>query len=89
MHKGVKCLDIPTIRVYISRDVIFDENVFRFVNLHPNVRARLWFKIVLLPPALLNHSIPDQGGELANDHVANISNPATNILGPVPIENMR
>ena len=24
-HKGVKCLDIPTGRVYISRDVVFDE----------------------------------------------------------------
>jgi hypothetical protein len=30
LHKGYKCLHIPTNRVYISRDVVFDENVFPF-----------------------------------------------------------
>jgi histone deacetylase 1/2 len=29
-HKGYKCLHILTNRVYISRDVVFDENVFPF-----------------------------------------------------------
>jgi hypothetical protein len=29
-HKGYKCLDLETGRVYISRDVIFDEAVFPF-----------------------------------------------------------
>ena len=33
MHKGYKCLHVPSNRVYISRDVIFDENVFPFSNL--------------------------------------------------------
>ena len=28
LHKGYKCLHIPTNRVYISRDVVFDETVF-------------------------------------------------------------
>lgn len=28
LHKGYKCLDRSTGRVYISRDVIFDENIF-------------------------------------------------------------
>ncbi|XP_073351811.1 uncharacterized protein [Aegilops tauschii subsp. strangulata] len=37
MHKGVKCLDVSTGRVYISRDVVFDESVFPFQSLHPNV----------------------------------------------------
>ena len=32
-HKGYKCLHVPSNRVYISRDVIFDENVFPFANL--------------------------------------------------------
>jgi histone deacetylase 1/2 len=36
MHKGVKCLDIKSGRVYISRDVVFDETVFPFADLHPN-----------------------------------------------------
>jgi hypothetical protein len=30
LHKGYKCLDIDSGRVYISRDVIFDERVFPF-----------------------------------------------------------
>jgi hypothetical protein len=35
LHKGYKCLHVPSNRVYISRDVIFDESVFPFVNM-PN-----------------------------------------------------
>ena len=35
LHKGYKCLHVPSNRVYISRDVIFYENVFPFVNM-PN-----------------------------------------------------
>jgi hypothetical protein len=30
LHKGYKCLHVPTNRVYISRDVVFDENLFPF-----------------------------------------------------------
>jgi hypothetical protein len=41
MHKGFKCLDVATGRVYISRDVIFDESVFPFTSMHPTaVRIR-------------------------------------------------
>jgi hypothetical protein len=54
MHKGFKCLDIPTGRVYISRDVIFDQNSFSFTNLHPSAGAKLISEILLLCPALLN-----------------------------------
>lgn len=48
-HKGVKCLDTKTGRVYISRDVLFDENVFPFASLHPNAGSRLRQDILLLP----------------------------------------
>jgi hypothetical protein len=48
-HKGYKCLDITTGRVYISRDVVFDESVFPFSTLHPNVGSRLRAEIALLP----------------------------------------
>jgi histone deacetylase 1/2 len=41
MHKGFKCLDPSNGRVYISRDVIFDEQVFLFASLRPNAGARL------------------------------------------------
>ena len=32
MHKGYKCLDRSTGRIYISRDVVFDETVFPFAT---------------------------------------------------------
>jgi histone deacetylase 1/2 len=35
LHKGYKCLHVPSNRVYISRDVIFDENVFPFSHSSP------------------------------------------------------
>jgi hypothetical protein len=67
LHKGFKCLDIPTGRIYISRDVTFDENVFPFSKLH-NTRARLKAEILLLPSSLRKST---SGDELADDHVSN------------------
>jgi hypothetical protein len=40
--------------VYIPRDVIFDERVFPFASLHPNVGAQLRAEIALLPDSLQN-----------------------------------
>jgi hypothetical protein len=45
MHKGYEYLEISTGRVYISRDVIFDEEIFPFAKLHPNAGARFCSKI--------------------------------------------
>lgn len=56
MHKGFKCLDPSDGRVYISRDVVFDERVFLFSQLHPNAGARLRAELSLLPDILLNPS---------------------------------
>jgi histone deacetylase 1/2 len=53
-HKGFKCLDPKEGRVYISRDVTFDEHVFPFAALHPNAGARLRAEIALLPDILIN-----------------------------------
>ena len=36
LHKGYKCLDTDSGRVYISTDIIFDENVFPFKRAPPN-----------------------------------------------------
>jgi histone deacetylase 1/2 len=33
LHKGYRCLHVPTNRLYISRDVVFDEHVFPFSQL--------------------------------------------------------
>jgi hypothetical protein len=72
LHKGFKCLDISTGRVYISRDVVFDEDVLPFARLHPNAGARLRSETLLLPSNLLN---PSDGDELVDDFVSNDANP--------------
>jgi len=54
MHKGFKCLDIKTGRLYISRDVVFDEGEFPFAHLHPIVGAQLRKDVIILPNHLLN-----------------------------------
>jgi hypothetical protein len=56
MHKGFKCLDPSTGRVYVSQGVVFDETVFPFSMLHPNAGARLRKEIELLPNDLKNSS---------------------------------
>jgi histone deacetylase 1/2 len=48
-HKGVKCLDPSTGRVYISRDVAFYESNFPFASLNPHAGKRLQKDILLLP----------------------------------------
>lgn len=69
MHKGFKCFDVSTGRVYVSRDVTFDEHEFPFSHLHSNAGARLRAEISLLPEHLLSHAY-DQGGEKhSTDHM--------------------
>lgn len=41
LHKGYKCLDLDSSRVYISRDVVFDEIVFPFSKTSPNLDQQL------------------------------------------------
>ena len=53
MHKGYKCLEPSTGRVYISRDVVFYESFFPFSELHPNARALLQKEVLLWPHHLL------------------------------------
>jgi hypothetical protein len=64
-HKGYKCLDIATGRLYISRHVVFDKNVFPFSQLHPNAGAQLRAQILLLPPTLCNSLGANPGLEIA------------------------
>ena len=73
LHKGFKCLEISSGRVYISRDVTFDETIFPFSKLHSNAGARLRSEISLLPQSLLNPSI-NHGGEHIDDHVSDLHN---------------
>jgi histone deacetylase 1/2 len=78
-HKGYKCLDPPTGRVYISRDVIFDERVFPFASLHPNASAQLRAEIALLPDSLQNpfsSAVSRPGDPYISDRHADSSLPA-------------
>jgi hypothetical protein len=75
-HKGVKCLEVKTGRVYISRDVVFDETVFPFQSLHPNAGALLRKEILLLPESLQPTSVFDHGGV---NNVDQRTNPANTI----------
>jgi hypothetical protein len=50
--------------VYISRDVVFDETMFPFQHLHPNVGALLRKEILLLDPSLHNF---EHGNEYFDD----------------------
>jgi hypothetical protein len=70
-HKGVKCLDVTTGRVYISRDVVFDENIFPFAELHPNAGRRLHEEILLLPSDTYISETHD-GGAYSNDQYLQI-----------------
>jgi hypothetical protein len=49
MHKRFKCLNISTSRIYISRDVVFNESTFPFTELNPTAYAHYSSKVLLLP----------------------------------------
>jgi hypothetical protein len=55
--------------VYISRDVVFGENVFPFASLHPNAGALLKKEILLLPSST---STSHQSAHNCNNHVVPI-----------------
>jgi hypothetical protein len=79
INKGYKCLEVSTGRVYISHNVIFDEEVFPFAKLHPNTRARLRFEIKHIHPTLFSL---DCGGIAVQNHVSNdslLANPSTEL----------
>jgi hypothetical protein len=60
LHKEYKCPDVPSCRVCISQDVIFDESVFPFSKLNPNAGVHLKNEIMLLHPTLILSSTPQE-----------------------------
>jgi hypothetical protein len=64
MHKGFKCLDVGAGRVYISRDVVFDESVYPFSKLNTNAGVRLRSEVLLLPNHIQSNNLPTPGVKL-------------------------
>jgi histone deacetylase 1/2 len=58
-QKGIKCLDVKAGHVYISRDVVFDENIFPFASLNPNAGSILRQQILLLPSDPITSHVGD------------------------------
>jgi hypothetical protein len=73
-HKGFKCLEPSEGRVYISRDVVFDETVYPFSSLHPNAGARLRSELALLPDILKNPSSDFGDALLRDQHLSSPTN---------------
>jgi len=76
LHKGFKCLDPKEGRIYISRDVVFDEHVFPFASLHSNAGARLRAEFSLLPDILKNPSSTFGDALLHDQHLVSPTNPS-------------
>lgn len=74
-------MDVPTGRVYISRDVVFDESVFPFESLHPNAAAILRKEILLLPSHLQSF---DRGGDNCTNQFDDYSSSSTTAM-PVQV----
>jgi histone deacetylase 1/2 len=86
-HKGVKCLDTSTVRVYISRDVVFDESVFPFATLNPIAGKHLQKDILLFP----THTSSTHGDAYIDDYmsfpvVPNVTNVHASDTSPTVVQ---
>jgi hypothetical protein len=79
-HKGYKCLEVSSGRVYVSRDVIFEEQVFPFMELHSNAGAHCRTEISLLPSHLVPSSnIESKEYDTTDPLLLMSQNPVTNV----------
>ena len=53
MHKGYKCLDRSTGRIYISCDVVFDESVFPYATPGVTIDVSCLADVLSFPPTEL------------------------------------
>jgi hypothetical protein len=78
-----RVLSVLTRRIYIFRDVIFDESIFPFVVLHSNAGVRYHSKI------LLNTSPAPENNEDANLTNASTINPLPVVFSILPLPGWR
>ena len=91
-HKGYKCVDRSTGRVYISRDVIFDEHIFPFAN-EPTIGLAAAPTIPEPMPIYLPTVIPSSNTNATTNHflecatpiVAFTDNPGQSLLDPASV----
>jgi hypothetical protein len=83
MQKGFKCLEVNSGCLYVSIDVVFDENIFPFSKLHPNVGAHLRVDILLLPPSLIPSDLLHDGVNNIEESITNLPNPVVQKSGAV------
>lgn len=61
MHKGYRCLHVSTGRIYISRDVIFDENFFPFSDDMPKQTPdQMLEQILVFSPTTMGRTDPSE-----------------------------
>lgn len=86
LHKGYKYLDVSTGRVYVSRDVNFDEHIFPFSALHPNADAQLRAEFVILP-SLFPPPSTQVSQEEVHTNIVSISNTSAPSSDEIFVEN--
>lgn len=57
LHKGYKCFDVSAGRVYISHDVVFDEENFSFSHLSPSAGHHLSSTPIILDDQLIHKHV--------------------------------
>jgi hypothetical protein len=74
-------LEVSSGRVFVSRDVIFDEQVFSFMELHSNAGAHLRTEISLLSSYLVTSSnIEPKEYDTTDPSLLMSQNPVTNAV---------
>jgi hypothetical protein len=82
LHKGYKCFHVPTQKYYISRDIVFDENVFPYAvqpkqsSTMPIQSSTISLPIYVLP------SISTPSTPIQNSAPSSSQNPISNLAEP-------
>jgi hypothetical protein len=87
-HKGYKCFHVPTSRVYISRDVIFQKNIFSFHMSSPSLSHSTNSDSTYIlgpPPAYLQLVQPTARSNNSMTQAASTHAPSPNNSPHIPI----